>query len=162
MARKLSRKELKDIACVVTADTLLRWYRQLVAKKYYGSNKRGPGRPRTDEVIQDLILQMATENPTWGYTRIRGALSNLGYAVGRTTIKRVLADNGIDPAPIRGEHMPWKTFIKAHWGAIAAADFFTVEVLTLFGLVRYYVLFVIDFKTRRVEIAGVVHQPYGA
>ena len=58
--------------------------------------------------------------------------------------------------------MPWKTFIKAHWGAIAAADFFTVEVLTLFGLVRYYVLFVIDFKTRRVEIAGVVHQPYGA
>ena len=58
------------------------------------------------------------------------------------------------------KRMPWSTFLKAHWGAIAATDFFTVEVLTSRGLVRYFVLFVIDLKTRRVEIAGICHQPY--
>ena len=67
----------------------------------------------------------------------------------------------LEPAPERSTRMPWKTFLAAHWGAIAATDFFTVEVMTLFGLVRYYVLFVIDLKTRRVEIAGIVQQPYG-
>ncbi len=72
-----------------------------------------------------------------------------------------LAENGIQPAPMRSKGMPWSTFLRVHFGTIAAADFFTVEVLTLVGLVRYYVLFVIDLETRRVKIAGIVHQPYG-
>jgi len=160
-AKVLGRKALGEIACVVTPDTLLRWYRQLVAQKYDSSKRRGPGRPRVKEVICDLIIRMASDNPGWGYTRIRGALRNLDYTVGRTTIKRVLAENGIEPAPIRSKGMPWSTFLKVHFGAIAAADFFTVEVLTVFGLIRYYVLFVIDLKSRRVEIAGIVHQPHG-
>ena len=105
---------------------------------------------------------MAIENPTWGYTRIKGALANLGIAVGRNTIKRILNGLGIVPAPERGLIMPWKTFLAAHWGAIAAADFFTVEVLTLFGLVRYHVLFFIDIATRRVQIAGISSQPNAA
>jgi transposase InsO family protein len=105
---------------------------------------------------------MARENPTWGYTRIRGALHNLGHDLGRSTIKRILENHGIEPAPERGRRTPWASFLKAHWGAIAAADFFTVEVLTPRGLVRYAVLFVIDLKTRRVHIAGIVHEPYGA
>ena len=161
-AKVLGRKALGGIACIVAPDTLLRWYRQLVAQKYDSSKRRGPGRPRIKEVIRDLIIRMATDNPGWGYTRIKGALRNLDYRVGRTTIKRILAENGIDPAPVRSKGMPWSTFLEVHFGAIAATDFFTVEVLTLFGLVRYYVLFVIDLKTRRVEIAGIVHQPYGA
>jgi transposase InsO family protein len=104
---------------------------------------------------------MARQNSTWGYTRIRGALYNLGHDIGRNTIKRILLDNGLDPAPLRGRTMSWETFLKAHWGAIAATDFFSVEVLTRVGLVRYFVLFVIDLKTRRVEIAGIVQQPDG-
>ncbi len=98
---------------------------------------------------------MVRENPSWGYTRLRGALQNLGLGLGRSTIQRILTEHGIEPAPLRGKTMPWKTFLKAHWGAIAAADFFSVEVLTRGGLVRHLVLFVIDLKTRRVHVAGV-------
>jgi transposase InsO family protein len=104
---------------------------------------------------------MASENPTWGYARIRGALWNLGHDLGRNTIRRILADVGLEPAPERGKRTRWATFLKAHWGAIAATDFFTVEVVTNVGLVRYFVLFVIDLKTRRVHIAGIAHQMYG-
>jgi transposase InsO family protein len=108
-----------------------------------------------------MILRMARDNPRWGYTRIRGALRNLGHEIGRNTIKRILVENGIDPAPLRKKGMSWETFLRAHWGAIAATDFFSVEVLTRTGLVRYFVLFIIDLKTRRVEIAGIAHQPEG-
>jgi putative transposase len=104
---------------------------------------------------------MARNNPTWGYTRIRGALYNLGHEIGRNTIKRILLDNGIDPAPLRNKRMSWETFLKAHWGAIAATDLFSVEVLTRTGLARYFVLFIIDLQTRRVEIAGIAQHPNG-
>ena len=158
-AKPIGRRVLREISTIVTPDTLLRWYRDLVAKKYDGSEKRGPGRPRIAGEIQRLILEMAGDNPRWGYTRIQGALENLGYTVGRNTIKRVLAENGIDPVGRRPT--TWKAFLKAHWGAIAATDFFTVEVVTWRGLVRYLVLFVIDLKTRRVEIAGIASSPDG-
>jgi putative transposase len=146
---------------LVTPDTLLRWYRRLISRKYDGSKSRTVGRPRTAAEIEELIVQMARQNLTWGYTRIRGALYNLGHEIGRNTIKRILLENGLDPAPLRGRTMSWDTFLKAHWGAIAATDFFSVEVLTRVGLIRYFVLFVIDPKTRRVEIAGIVRQPDG-
>ena len=90
-----------------------------------------------------------------GYTRIRGGLKTLGHDVARNTIKAILTDHGIEPAPERGTRTPWKTFLAAHWDGLAAADFFTVEVLTLGGLVRYVVFFVMQLKTRRVEIAGI-------
>jgi transposase InsO family protein len=102
---------------------------------------------------------MARDNPRWGYTRIRGALYNVGHEIGRNTIKRILLENGFDP--IRRKGMSWETFLKAHWGAIAATDFFSVEVLTRSGLVRYFVLFVIDLKTRRIGIAGILTRPNG-
>jgi transposase InsO family protein len=104
---------------------------------------------------------MARDNPRWGYTRIRGALRNLGHEIGRNTIKRILLENGFDPAPLRKKGMSWETFLKAHWSAIAATDFFSVEVLTRTGLVRYFVLFIIDLQTRRVEIAGIARGPDG-
>ena len=159
-AKPLGRKRLRELSPIVTPDTLLRWYRELVAQKYDGSARRGPGRPRIAGEIQRWILEMASDNPRWGYTRIQGALSNLGFTVGRNTIKRILAENGIDPAGRRS--MSWKTFLKAHWGAIAATDFFTIEAITWRGLVRYFVLFVIDLKTRRVQIAGILASPDGA
>ena len=97
-----------------------------------------------------------------GYTRIRGALANLGHEVARNTVKRILQDHGIEPAPERGRRLLWNKFLQAHWEGLAAADLFTVEVLTLAGLRRYFVLFVIELKTRRVTIAGIHHQPYGS
>jgi putative transposase len=97
-----------------------------VAKRYDVSARRGPGRPRTAAEIVRLLVEMATQNTTWGYTRLRGALKNVGYVVGRNTIKRILNEQGIDPAPLR-KRQRWATFIKAHLGAITACDFFTVE-----------------------------------
>ncbi len=107
----------------------------------------------------DLILRMAIENPSWGYTRIRGALANLGHQVGRGTIANILKENGIDPAPERDTHTRWSTFLKAHWECLAATDFLSVEVLTLRGLVTQYVLFFIDIASRSVHIAGITPHP---
>jgi transposase InsO family protein len=155
----LGRRRLADIAGIVTPNTILRWYRRLVAKKYDGSKTRRPGRPSTKPDIAALVVRMATENPTWGYTRIRGGLKRLDHDVARNTIKAILKDHGIAPAPARGTNTPWKTFLAAHWDGLAAADFFTVEVLTMGGLVRYVVFFVMKLKTRAVEIAGITRQP---
>ena len=158
-AQALGREALAHIASVATPATLLHWYRCLIAAKYDGSKNRSPGRPPTAKDIRELIVRVARENPTWGYTRLRGALKNLGHELGRNTIKRILAEHGIAPAPERSRSMSWSTFIKAHWGAIAATDLFTVEVVNPFGLVRYHVLFVIDIATRCVCIGGITSDP---
>lgn len=160
-AKALGRDVLAEVASIATPATLLRWYRYLIAAKYDGSKNRTPGRPPTAKDIAELVVRIAQENPTWGYTRLRGALKNLGHELGRNTIKRILADHGIAPAPERGKSMSWSTFIKAHSGAIAATDLFTVEVLNPFGLVRYHVLFVIDIATRCVCIGGITSDPNG-
>ena len=102
---------------------------------------------------------MATENETWGYTRIQGALANLGHEVARGTVVNILKARGIDPAPLRGKKISWETFLKAHWEVLAATDFFTVEVWTLEGLVTHYVLFFIELATRSVHIAGFTTNP---
>jgi len=151
-----------QVAGIVTPDPILRWYRRLIAHKYDGSSRRRRGRPMTRREIADLVVQMAGENPQWGYSRIQGAVANLGHEVARNTVKRILQDHGIDPAPERSRRTPWKTFLLAHWDGLAAADFFTVEVLTLVGLKRYLVFFVIELQTRRVQIAGIHPQPGGA
>jgi putative transposase len=158
----LGRAILAQVAGIVTPDTILRWYQKLIARKYDGSSKRGPGRPRTEQELAALVVRIARENPTWGYTRLRGAMRHLGHELGRSTIRRLLKEHGITPAPERGSRMPWKTFLKAHWPALAAADFFNVEVLTISGLVRYWVLFVIALETRRVEIVGISPAPDAA
>ena len=100
---------------------------------------------------------MATNNPTWGYMRIQGALQNVGHRVGRSTIRRILKAAGLPPVPQRPTS--WQTFLKAHWGAIAGADFFTTEVWTWRGLVTYYTVFVIDLASRRVQILGSTPHP---
>ena len=101
-AQALGREALAQIASVATPATLLRWYRYLIAAKYDGSKNRSPGRPPTAKDIRELIVRVARENPTWGYTRLRGALKNLRHELGRNTIKRLLAEHGIAPAPERG------------------------------------------------------------
>jgi transposase InsO family protein len=162
LGKEVGRRGLRGVATLATPDTILRWYRELVAKKYDGSQRRGPGRPRTAGEAAKLVVRMATENPTWGYTRIRGALANLGHEVGRNTIRRLLAGQGIEPAPERRKRSSWSTFIKAHVGAIVAADFFTVEAVSLRGLIRFHVFFVIELASRMVEIAGITSEPNGS
>ena len=160
--KALGRKLLRQFACIATPDTILRWHRDLVAKKYDGSKKRGPGRPHKTPDLFALVVEMAEKNPSWDYTRIRDALNGLGHEIERSTVKRILKEHGIEPAPERRKRTSWETFLKSHWGVVAATDFFTVEVLTLRGLVRYSVLFVIDLKTRAVAIAGITREPTGA
>ncbi len=154
--KRLGRRALTQVAGIVTPDTILRWYRRLIAKKYDGSASRGRGRPLTPRELAELIVRMAAENPGWGYTRIRDALGNLGHRIARNTVKRILQNHGIEPAPERSRRTSWKTFLEAHWEGLAASDLFTVEVLTLGGLRRYFVLFVLELKTRRVKIAGIL------
>ena len=106
-------------------------------------------------------MTYACNRPEKGCGLSKMSLSNLGYDIGRTTIKRILNEHGIGPAPERGKRTSWHTFLRAHWGAIAAMDFLAVEVVTFTGLVRYFVLIVVDLETHRIEIAGIVHQPHG-
>ena len=162
LAKTLGRRVLREVSSLVTPETLLGWYRKLIARKYDGSRNRGPGKPRKPGLIRDLVLRMARENPRWGYTRIQGALLNLGHEVGRTTIKRILKEHGLEPVPSRGRGMSWSIFIKAHFEVLAASDLFAVEVLTFRGLVRYMVFFVMDLASRRVHVAGIAADPTGA
>ncbi|MEM7311312.1 MAG: integrase core domain-containing protein [Planctomycetota bacterium] len=155
-AKLLGRKALDRVATIVTPDTLMRWHRRLIAAKWTYAAKR-VGRPGLMKSISSLIVRMARENSNWGYCRIQGELRALGHEVASTTIANVLKANGIKPAPQRPSS--WRAFIKAHWGAIAGMDFFTTEVWTPRGLQTYFVLFVIDLKTRRVHVAGVTTGP---
>ena len=159
LAKEIGRKALRDLDPIVSPTTLLRWHRELVAQKWTFLERRRPGRPRTQGEIEQLVVRMARENPSWGYTRIHGALLNLELKVGRGTIRRILKDHLIEPAPARGRRIPWSVFLKAHWKAIAASDFFTVEVWSWQGLMTHYVLFVIELATRRVALCGITTNP---
>src|SRR5581483_627518 len=107
-AKGLGRKLLTEMATIVTPETLLAWHRKLIAQKYDGSQRRGPGRPKVMNEIRDLTIRMARENRTWGYTRIQGALDNLGHTVARGTIANILKENGIEPAPERCRKTTWR------------------------------------------------------
>ena len=156
----LGRKALQELTTIVTPDTILRWHRELVAQKWDHSQQRKPvGRPRIRQSIVDLILRFAKENPTWGYDRIQGALANVGRHISDTTVGNILKAHGIEPAPQRQRQTTWATFLKAHWDVLAAIDFTTIEVWTRGGLVTYYLLFVMELKTRRVEFAGCTPHP---
>jgi hypothetical protein len=154
-AKALGRKVLAEVASIVTPETLLAWHRKLIAQKYDGTARRSPGRPRTADEIEALVVRMAQENRDWGYRRIEGALSHLGHELARSTIAAILERHGIEPAPERSRKTTWKEFLSRHWEMIVATDFFTVEVWTRRGLQRFLVLFFIDLSTRRVEIAGI-------
>jgi transposase InsO family protein len=164
LAYPLGRERLKEIATLVTPDTLMRWYKRLIAQKFDGSKHRQQrGRPRVTEEIEQLVVQMAEENATWGYRRIQGAWANLGHRIDAITVRNILRRHHMEPAPQRRQvGMSWTQFLKLHWEVLAATDFFTAEVATWNGLVTYYVLVVIELSTRRVEIAGITPHPTAA
>jgi putative transposase len=160
IGHRLGRKGLADVASVARPDTILGWYRKLVARKFDGSKaRRGPGRPRIKREVEELIIRVASENRDWGYDRIAGALANLGYEISDQTVGNVLRRHGLPPAPERKRTITWATFVRTHVALLAGTDFFTAEVLTLRGLVTYYVLFFIHLESRRVDIAGITVHP---
>jgi putative transposase len=144
---------------MVTPHTLLRWHRRMVRRHWtYPTTPRG--RPPLPDKVQTLIVRLASENPRWGYQRIRGELLHLGCRVSASSIARVLRANGLQPAPRRAAASPtWRAFLRQQAAGILACDFLTVDTVFLH---RLYVLFFIQLRTRRVHLAGVTANPTGA
>jgi putative transposase len=142
---------------LVSPRTLLGWHAQLVARRWTYP-RRQPGRPPTPQPIRALVLQMAGENPTWGYRRIQGELVGLGHRVAASTVWRIVTTAGLDPAP-RRSGPTWRQFLAAQAHAILAVDFAHVDTVLLR---RLYVLVVIEHGRRRVHLAGITSRPTGA
>jgi putative transposase len=174
---------LQELTTIVTPATLLAWHRGLIAKKYDGSKQRGPGHPSgallesrrqvnlrrgyawhsrsNDRAVYMLTSFRSRFGGYSGYRRIQGALANLGHELARGTIANILKEHGLEPAPERERKTPWKEFLSRHREVTVAADFFTIEAWTRKGLTRFFVLFLIDLSSRRVEIAGVTREANG-
>ncbi len=142
---------------LVTPRTLLRWHRMLVRRRWRQPPGRR-GRPPLSAEVRELVLRLARENPRWGHRRICGELAKLGFQVSPTSIRRLLAQARMEPAPRRGGPS-WREFLRTQAGSIVACDFFTVESVCLR---RYYVLFFIAHASRRVWLAGCTTNPTGA
>jgi transposase len=156
LARLLPRGHLRQVHWIVSPRTLLRWHADLV-KRRWAYPRRAPGRPRTSHALRALVLEMARDNPAWGYRRIHGELAGLGYKLAPSTVWQILKDAGIDPAP-RRHGQTWQAFLAAQAKTILAADFFHVDTVLLR---RVYVLFFIEHGTRRVHLAGITAHPTG-
>jgi len=144
-----------DISVPGHAQTLLRWHRDLVRRKWTYRKARQPGRPPIDAEVVALVLRMAKENPRWGCVRISGELRKLGIRVGATTIRTLLRRHGLGPAP-RHCGPTWAQFLKAQAEGIVACDLFTAETVWLQTL---YVLFFLHVSTRQVVAVGVTARP---
>ena len=160
IGKRLARRSLEEVAQIVRPETILGWHRKLIARKFDGSkNRPSAGRAMRSQAIEDLVLQFARENRSWGYRRIVGALRNLGHEVSHQTVANVLERHGLPPAPERGKRMAWRDFIRSHTEVLAAVDFFTAEVWTAGGLITYYVLVFMRVASRKVWIAGITTSP---
>jgi putative transposase len=157
LARMLPSNRLRQLRLIISPRTLLRWHADLV-RRGWAYPHRTPGRPPTAQAIRTLVLEMARENPYWGYRRIHGELTGLGHKVAPSTVWQILQDAGIDPA-LRRAGQAWREFLAGQAATILAVDFFHVD--TVF-LRRLYVLFFIEHRTRRVHVAGITTHPTGA
>jgi putative transposase len=154
LSRSLARPDW--VAFSIKPETLLRWHRQLIARRWTYTHRR-PGRPPLERSLRERILRLARENPHWGYKRIVGELKGLGIAVSATSVRKVLLEAGLQPAPQR-TRSSWRAFLRAQAGSMLACDFLTVE--TIF-LQRIYVLFFISLATRRIEYVACTSNPDG-
>ena len=154
LGRLLPRK--RWAAFLVTPATLLRWHRELVARRWTYPVTGIGGRGLDPEIVE-LVVRMAVENPRWGYLRIVGECRKLGVQVSATSVRRVLRGHRLDPAP-RRSGPSWTAFLRAQAAGLLACDFLTVETV---GLTRLYVLFVVELDRRRVHLAGITAHPTG-
>ena len=140
LGKELGRKALADIGPIVKPETIIAWYRKLIAEKFDSSKSpRKAGRPKKEKELEILVVRIAQENDTWGYDRIAGAVTNLGYEICDEIVGNILRRRGI--RPVRGRHrgMPWFEFIEQQQDVLVGCDFFTAEVFTPMGLITYYV-----------------------
>jgi len=149
------RKRLHRCFFLFKPETLLKWHRELVKRKWTFKHRNRGGRPRIDLDLETLIVRMAQENPRWGYRRIHGELVKLGFDLASKSVWNILKRNGILPSAQRSRSS-WRTFLSHYREQILACDFFTVETITL---KRLYVLFFIELGSRRVHFAGVTANP---
>ncbi len=154
-----ARARLGHVVLLFKPDTLLKWHRELVRRKW--TFKKTPlGRPPIGPELEALLLRLAQENPTWGYGKLEGELGKLGYAIGRSTIRDVLKRRRVPPAPEGSRRgSSWRTFLVHYKAEVVACDFFTVETAWLKTL---YVLFFIELGSRRVHVAGCTANPTSA
>jgi putative transposase len=157
LSRLVDRRRWPEVFPVTPA-TILRWHRDLVARKWNYSSRHRPGRPSTGTSVKALIIRMARGNPAWGHRRIQGELSRLGHAIAASTVWEILHAAGIGPAPRRAGPT-WRAFLAAQSHAIIACDFLVVETVLL---KRLHVLVFIEHGTRRLHLAGVTAHPTGA
>jgi putative transposase len=150
-----SLNQLRDLIHLVQPETVLRWHRELVRRKWTRQAAR-PGRPRTRSELEGLVLRLARENPNWGYGKIQGELQKLGFSLAQQTIASLLRRHDIQPAPQRAGSPSWQQLMRHYRHQLLACDFFTVETLWLQTL---YVLFFIEVGTRRVHVAGCTAHP---
>jgi len=156
LARVLPSGQLRQLRLIVSPRTLLRWHADLVRRRR-AYPRRAPGRPRTVHAVRALVVEMARDNPGWGYRRIHGELTGPGYKVAPSTVWQILKDAGIDPAPKRSGQT-WRAFLAGQAKTILAVDFCHVDTVLL---QRLYVLFFIEHGTRRVHLAGITAHPAG-
>ena len=156
LARLLPGGQLRRLRLIVSPRTLLRWHADLVRRRWAYS-RRAPGRPRTALAVRTLVLEMARDNPRWGYRRIHGELAGLGHKLAPSTVWQILKDAGIGPAP-RQTGQTWRAFLEVQAKTILATDFFHVDTVLLR---RLYVLFFIEHGTRRLHLAGITAHPTG-
>ena len=154
LARRVPRGAWRQL--LVRPETVLGWHRALVRRKWAAfGRRRGPGRPRIDGECRQLVLRLASENPRWGYVRIRGELIKLGYVVSATSIRNLMQKHGVPTSPRRWG-MSWREFLRAQASAIVATDYFTVDT---WNLKRLHVLFFMELATRRIVWFGVTENP---
>jgi hypothetical protein len=150
--------QFKHLIQLVQPETVFRWHRDLVRRKWSQEHMGKRGRPRIDNQMMKLIVRLAGENLRWGYYKIEGELAKLGFDISLATVRNVLGRNGIVPAPVRFGSVGWNTMFNHYKEQLLACDFFVVESLFL---KTYYCLFFIESGTRRVHLAGVTANPNG-
>ncbi len=154
-----SASQLRNVVRIFQPETVLKWHRELVRRKWTQDHPNKGGRPRIDHKLKALIVRLARENPRWGYGKIEGELIKLGVRLSQTTIRNVLDRNGILPAPVRFGSIGWRRLMKHYKEQIIACDFFTIET---FWLKTLYVFFFIELGSRRVHLAGITANPDSA
>jgi transposase InsO family protein len=153
-------KLMADTVTIVKPETILKWHRRLVAKKFDGSRfRKRQGRPPTKTEIEELVIHLARDNPAWGYDRIAGAIQNLGHRISDQTIGNILQRNDLGPSPERRRNTTWASFIRQHRDVLWASDFFTTDIWTRWGLTTYYVLFFIQLRSRKIVLGGISQNP---